>query len=191
MDQDLLASPRNDGARWVRTVALMFAFAWASTVPSALRAQDGAADKPSAPGAYSAEQADRGNGIFGRTCVECHTRNDMSNADFRLKWNGRTVFDLFEQIRTTMPEASPGSMTPAEYADVTAYFLKLNGMVAGSTAMPADSTLRLVKIDIPASPPGATAAGDAMRPTRTVLHAVLFATPRARSPHSPITRRGS
>lgn len=102
---------------------------------------------------YSDEQAERGNGIFSRTCVECHTRKDMSNADFRVKWNGRAVFDLFDLIRTTMPEATPGSMTPAEYAEVTSYFLKLNGMPAGSMPMPADSTLRDVKIDIPATPP--------------------------------------
>jgi mono/diheme cytochrome c family protein len=115
------------------------------------RAQDAAPPRPA--GIYTEEQAERGNGIFTKTCVECHTRKDMSGADFRLNWNGRTVFELFERIRTTMPDAAPGSMTREEYADVTTYLLKLNGMPSGSTVMPGDSTINATKIDIPA-PPG-------------------------------------
>lgn len=118
---------------------------------SAVRAQDAVPPKPA--GIYNEEQAERGNGVFSKTCVECHTKQDMSGADFRLNWNGRTVFELFERIRTTMPDGAPGSMTREEYADVTAYLLKLNGMPSGPTAMPGDSTINATKIDIPAPPP--------------------------------------
>jgi len=186
MDQPTLATahPRLRHAR-----AAVAALTVMLSLAPALRAQDTAAAKPPGAGAYSDEQAERGNGVFGRTCVECHTRNDMSNADFRVKWNGRTVFDLFDQIRTTMPEATPGSMTPTEYADVTAYFLKLNGMPAGGMPMPADSTLRSIKIDIPA-PPSGPASALALRSARMGLHPVLHS-PRPRYRHAPITRRGS
>jgi mono/diheme cytochrome c family protein len=124
-----------------------------SFVSDTVRAQDATPPKPA--GIYTEEQAERGNGIFSKTCVECHTRKDMSGADFRLNWNGRTVFELFERIRTTMPDAAPGSMTREEYADVTSYLLKLNGMPAGSTNMPGDSTINATKIDIP-PPPGSS-----------------------------------
>ena len=123
------------------------------------RAQDAAPPKPA--GIFTEEQAERGNGIFSKTCVECHTRKDMSGADFRLNWNGRTVFELFERIRTTMPDAAPGSMTREEYADVTSYLLKLNGMPSGSTNMPGDSTINATKIDIPA-PPGGSPPGSSL-----------------------------
>jgi mono/diheme cytochrome c family protein len=116
-------------------------------------AQDSTAAKPAAPGVYTEEQSERGNGVFGKVCLECHTRNDMAGADFRLNWNGRTLFDLFERIRTTMPDAAPGSLTREEYTDVTSYILKLNGMPAGSMPMPGDSTLSAIKLEIPAPPP--------------------------------------
>ncbi len=99
-------------------------------------------------GVYTEEQAALGKGVFSRACVECHTRKDMSSADFRLNWSGRSAFDLFERIRSTMPDASPGSMTIDEYLTVTAYFLKLNGMPTGSSPMPADSTLKSMKLEL-------------------------------------------
>ena len=120
-----------------------------------LTAQDSATAKtpPVAAGVFTDEQAERGNGVFSRVCVECHTRKDMAGADFRLNWNGRTVFDLFDRIRTTMPESAPGSMTREEYADVTAYFLKLNGLPTGSIPLQSDSTLKNFKLEIQAPVP--------------------------------------
>ncbi|HYW32194.1 MAG TPA: c-type cytochrome [Gemmatimonas sp.] len=149
---------------------LTVALALGSLLPSSARGQD---SLPKAPaGIFSDEQAERGNGVFTRVCLECHTRNDMTNADFRMAWNGRTVFELFEIIRTTMPDGAPGTMTREEYADVTAYLLKINGMPAGSAPMPGDSTLSAHKIDIPAPPPLS------MRPvTSRALHGVQGARP--------------
>ncbi len=113
-------------------------------------------------GVYSAEQAARGDEVFTRVCLQCHTRKDMSSADFRLNWNGRTAFDLYDLIRSTMPDSAPGSLSRDEYADVTAYMLKLNGMRAGAVPLPFDSTLRRIKLDIPATAaPTSSHAGDA------------------------------
>lgn len=141
----------------------LFVFAALLAAPPMLSAQDTSAVKPVSAAAFTEEQAERGNAVFSRACVECHTRKDMSSADFRMNWNGRTVFELFDRIRTTMPDAAPGSMTREEYSDVTAYFLKLNGMPSGSmplgssapsaTPLDADSTMQTVKIDIPPTPP--------------------------------------
>lgn len=89
--------------------------------------------------AYSDEQAARGEGTFHRYCVECHTRADMASADFRAQWNGRTALDLFELIRSTMPESSPGALSRGEYADIIAYFLRINGVPAGRGALTADA----------------------------------------------------
>ena len=151
-------------------------------LPVAASAQDSAGAK--APGIYNEEQAQRGNGIFAKTCVECHTQKDMSGADFRLNWNGRTVFDLFERIRTTMPEAAPGSMTRAEYADVTAYLLKLNGMPSGTATMPADSTLAATKIDIPAPPSLLVSRAGMLLRLPTPAHGAMLSGSRPTAPHA-------
>ncbi len=98
---------------------------------------------------YSDEQATRGDQVFTKICQQCHTRRDMANADFRLKWNGQTVYDLYDLVRTTMPDSAPGTLSPAEYSDVTAYIMKLNGIRAGAQPMPIDSLMRRIKLDIP------------------------------------------
>jgi len=123
-------------------------------VPTVGRAQGTAGGRPTAAAAaggttaqssmselaaYTEEQADRGEGTFRRYCVECHTRADMANADFRAQWNGRSALDLFELIRSTMPESSPGALSRGEYADIVAYFLRLNGVPAGRGALTADA----------------------------------------------------
>jgi hypothetical protein len=90
------------------------------------------------PLTFTEAQAERGNQVFGRVCLECHGRKDMSNDDFRVKWNGRTAFDLFDRIRSTMPEYEPGSLPRADYVDVTAYIGKLNGLAAGDAELTGD-----------------------------------------------------
>jgi len=97
----------------------------------------------SVSGAFTDEQAARGEKVFGGKCAECHEKKDVTNPDFRKKWNGRTARDLYELIRTTMPDDNPGSMTPDEYLDIVTY------LVADST------TLSATKLDFPptAAPP--------------------------------------
>jgi hypothetical protein len=75
----------------------------------------------------------------------------MSNADFRVKWNTRFVFDLFDRIRSTMPESDPGSLTRAQYVDVVAYIVKLNGITAGTVEL-ADDEAAMKKLTLPFPP---------------------------------------
>lgn len=107
---------------------------------------------PADPVTYTEDQATRGEEVFKRVCVECHARKAMSNAEFRVKWNGRTVFDLFERIRSTMPESGPGSLPRANYLDVTAFLEKINGIPAGTTELP-DDEAALKKQVLPLPPP--------------------------------------
>ena len=96
------------------------------------------AQAPASPVTYTEEQATQGGQVFTRVCVECHARKDFSDAVFRVNWNGRPVFDLFERIRSTMPESGPGSLPRGDYLDVTAYIAKLNNIAAGTVALPDD-----------------------------------------------------
>ncbi len=88
---------------------------------------------------YTEEQAATGTALFARVCAECHEKADINGADFRSKWNGRTLFELYELVRTTMPDSDPGGLTRDEYAGTMAYILKANGLPAGPTAIMPDS----------------------------------------------------
>lgn len=99
---------------------------------------------------YTEEQATAGAAVFGKVCAECHEKADITKADFRSKWNGRTLFELFELVRTTMPDSNPGGLTREEYAGALAYILKANGLPAGTTAVMPDSALMSnVKLSLP------------------------------------------
>ncbi len=99
----------------------------------------------------AAQQLDIGEQWFRASCVECHAVGSLANADFRLKWNGKNAFELYESIRRTMPEEAPGSLTGPTYVSVIAYLIKQNGMPVG-TALPVDSAgLAAVRLTFPAA----------------------------------------
>src|SRR5262249_22314163 len=63
-------------------------------------------------GVYTDMQARRGHGAYLDDCVKCHGENLMGGDDaaplageaFASNWDGRTVSDLFDKIRLTMPD---------------------------------------------------------------------------------------
>jgi mono/diheme cytochrome c family protein len=87
---------------------------------------------------YSDSQADVGRRWFAASCEECHALNEVSSADFRTKWGGRTAFDLFDIISRTMPEAEPGSLPRRAYVDIVAYLMKQNGVAAAAAPLADD-----------------------------------------------------
>jgi len=55
--------------------------------------------------------------------------------DISSNWNGLTVGDLFDRIRKTMPQGSPGKLTRQQDADILAYLLSFNKFPAGKTEL--------------------------------------------------------
>jgi mono/diheme cytochrome c family protein len=99
---------------------------------------------------YSAEQAERGKAAFGQSCQECHELEEFTGDDFRGQWNGRPVWELYEQIRTTMPDGDPGTLARETYADVLAHLLEANALPAGDSALVPDSAaLSAVLLPLP------------------------------------------
>lgn len=88
---------------------------------------------------FTDSQSVRGQQWFEATCLSCHPTRDMTSADFKLRWNGRTALELYERISTTMPQAEPGSLSRRAYADVVAYLLRINGLAAGTVPLTTDS----------------------------------------------------
>ena len=82
-------------------------------------------------------------------CVACHPRGTYSTAAFRASWSGRQLSELFEQVKDKMPKNDPASLTPAEYAQVVAYLLKINDVPPGETELPPDSdALKKIRIEM-------------------------------------------
>lgn len=90
-------------------------------------------------GVYTEAQAARGQAQFATNCAPCHGSTAQGNgeapaltgADFTADWIGLTMGDLFDRIRTTMPQDAPGKLSRDTYADITAFILKINGYPAG------------------------------------------------------------
>jgi mono/diheme cytochrome c family protein len=96
---------------------------------------------------YSAAQAGRGESSYANTCARCHKASlgggdespALTGAGFLANWNGQTVRDLHDRIRSSMPTDDPGIYTPQLVSDVIAYMLKVNGFPAGAVELSAVS----------------------------------------------------
>lgn len=123
-------------------------------------AQDSAAaapaERPLTSGVYSAKQVERGEGVYRTSCQSCHAKTEYTGDKFKVAWVSKTAFDIFNQIRSEMPEDNPGSLERQEYVDVIAYIFSLNAYPAGADDLPADDDgLKKIRID---NPPASTAS---------------------------------
>jgi mono/diheme cytochrome c family protein len=166
-------TPASSLARAISGTAVLIA---AAALP--VHAQDGAGMKSTRDGVFSQVQARRGEAGFRQNCAECHSASDFTSATVQRNWAGRTVFDLFEQIRTTMPNTNPGGLQRQLYLDIIAYLFRQNGFPAGDAALtPDEENLKRIRI-------GTAASRDATaqtRPSDHTLRSRLARTVRARS----------
>lgn len=132
---------------------LTISFVSCAFVSAGLEAQD-AQVAPKAPpvstlaGVYSEVQAARGEIVYKATCLECHVPEDYTDEAFKSKFVGGTVFDMWDLIRSSMPQNNPGSLSNTEYTDVVAYLFKLNGLPAREADMPsAADSLKTIKVE--------------------------------------------
>lgn len=102
-------------------------------------------------GVFTAAQAKSGEDVYGSTCLGgCHSLSSHKGIAFRHRWEGHPVSELYQLINDTMPNDDPGSLSSEQSLQLVAYLLKLNGMPAGSDALPSDATaLKKIKIEMP------------------------------------------
>jgi len=110
-------------------------------------------------GAYTEQQAKRGDALYKKECAACHgdalegngqteraqklerMLPPLSGDVFKGNWNGRPLSDLFDKMIRTMPRDDPGKISLNQNADILAYMLKFNGFPAGKAELPADPSL--------------------------------------------------
>jgi quinoprotein glucose dehydrogenase len=125
---------------------------------AAVRAQEPAQETTKSvwDGVYTEEQANRGRQGYSDHCASCHgpelTGGEMAPAlaggDFLAGWDGLTMGDLFERIRISMPQDSPGSLSGQQNADILAFMLASNKFPAGQTELARDAMiLKTIKFE--------------------------------------------
>ena len=118
-----------------------------------LAAQSAAPPAPTrsaAQGVFTEAQSQRGETTFRTICAACHMIAEFSGEPWLKRWP--TVGGLFDVVSSSMPQDNPGALTPQQYSDVLAYFLKANGFPTGAEELPSAAP-PLNAIAIPPKPP--------------------------------------
>ena len=124
-----------------------------SVAAASAQAQDSSAAAPAGgksvwKGVFTESQATRGDTEHQTNCTSCHGTEKYAGEAFTKNWIGRTAFDLFDQLKTTMPDDNPGSLSAQQYVDIIAFIFKVNGLPAGADSLTTDTeALRQIKID--------------------------------------------
>lgn len=143
---------------------VLLALGAAAFASAALSQHPGAAPAP-APVSFTAAQAVAGGATYGHVCAGCHgtALNGAGGAPalvgpaFGKKYGGKGADQLFAMV-SSMPPGGAGSLTPAQYAELTAYILRYNGLPAGTEALSSDAAV-LAKRIIPGGAPAAARGG--------------------------------
>ncbi len=142
--------PHGLAARGLRAASLLGALIvmplWAgvAATPSAGTTPHGRQDERTTwDSVFSAAQAGRGETTYKQLCARCHMETlaggdeagELTGSAFMSSWNGQSLADLHERIRTTMPTDTPGVYSSQQVTDVIAYMLRFNGFPSGSVEL--------------------------------------------------------
>ncbi len=113
-------------------------------MPSLLHAQS--ATRSIWSGVYTTAQAARGKAAYTDNCSRCHGSalqgNDeipaLQGAQFMVDFDGSSVADLTNRVRTTMPMDNPGHLDNATTTDIVAFLLQSNQVPAGGSELSSD-----------------------------------------------------
>ncbi|MXW10000.1 MAG: PQQ-binding-like beta-propeller repeat protein [Gammaproteobacteria bacterium] len=92
---------------------------------------------------YTHEQAVAGEAVYREACADCHLANlrgdfeapELAGRSFLRAWGNEPIGELLENIRSTMPEDAPESLSDEEYAAVVAYIIRENGGTLGGISL--------------------------------------------------------
>jgi mono/diheme cytochrome c family protein len=118
-------------------------------VGAAIRAQEAPA-RSVWDGVYTQAQADRGRVRYEGTCAGCHGDDlegdvvehpELAGGNFRDKWNGLNLGELFQRIHRDMPLNKAGSLSREAAVNLVAFILNANAFPAGSNELSSDERL--------------------------------------------------
>ena len=106
---------------------------------------------PIAP-SFTAAQAAAGKTAYNSNCAVCHGANmtnghmgtPLAGTYFKNTWTARTVKQLHDRAKKTMPPGNVGALPADVYTTVTAYILETNGFKAGNKALTLEAAESMV-----------------------------------------------
>lgn len=111
-------------------------------------------------GAYSEEQAIRGQSLYNSQCWQCHGETlsgqdqspPLAGPEFTGIWDGEPLWALVTRI-DSMPPDKPGSLSRTENVDILTYILWYNGLPIGDKPLGVDqSSLSAMNFQTPPLP---------------------------------------
>ena len=105
----------------------------------------------------SARRSDVQHRFFQVQVASCHgaelTGGEMapplSGGEFMAGWDGLTIGDLFERIRISMPQNSPGSLSGQQNSDILSFMFSANKFPAGGSELPKEAgILKTIKFEV-------------------------------------------
>lgn len=141
---------------WLGNAGRKLVFAFSILIAGAIAAQE-ARTRSVWDGIYTQAQADRGRERYESTCAGCHGDDlegdvvehpELAGGNFRDKWNGLNLDELFQRIHRDMPQNKAGSLSRAAAVDLVAFILSANGFPGGANELPPEpKVLRQIRID--------------------------------------------
>jgi quinoprotein glucose dehydrogenase len=97
-------------------------------------------------GVFTSAQVERGRTAYNAQCARCHgeTLGGGENSPplvddrFFATWAGKSVGQLVEYTRTTMPSDGPGKIPRRRCIDIAAFLLSANGFPTGDAEFPTE-----------------------------------------------------
>ncbi len=94
-------------------------------------------------GVFTREQVELGSVLYTNNCVSCHGRdlrgteggNALMGERFVDKWKEKSLGELFELTKSTMPKANPHSLDDTSYSSLLAFILNANEFPSGEVAL--------------------------------------------------------
>jgi alcohol dehydrogenase (cytochrome c) len=128
-----------------------------------------------AQSAFTAAQAESGRAAYAANCAVCHGADlgggvspPLAGEAFLARWRSRTAGELMQLTQFSMPPGTAGLAPEAEYEDIAAYILAVNGAAPGAEPLRASSAVAIGSVVAAARAPaassnataGATRAGE-------------------------------
>lgn len=101
---------------------------------------------------FTAAQAAAGKTAYNSNCAVCHGANmtnghmgtPLAGTYFKNTWTARTVKQLHDRAKKTMPPGNAGSLPADVYTTVTAYILETNGFKSGDKPLTLEAAESMV-----------------------------------------------
>lgn len=133
---------------------------------------------------FTAAQASEGKAAYAQQCASCHGRtlsggefaSALNGAHFSQDWGGKPAEALYTFVRTRMPPAKAGSLSPRTTAALLAYLVEVNGGAAGHAPLPPDPRA-LAAMTLPRNPMAPSAPMMPLSPLSPPIPRVVAANP--------------